>query len=325
MELSKESSQKIQVLRGLAIIAVVLIHNTPEGPAQIWCRPFLNFCVGTFLFLSGMLSHAEQWHPWKRIKKILIPYIIWTLIYVIIKNYRTPAQIPVLYLKNLITSKAATTLYYVFVYCGLTLIIPLIDRLARSRFKLLGFAVSPLEIILMRLIPLLSGRTFSNYIEIVMRISFLGWFNYFYLGYLLGNRLLEIKMPSKKLALLWAASIMLQILEGYLYFSRGESNCGTQLKLSCILSGMIFVILAYRYIHSQATAKNTGILRLLGDCSFGIFFSHLAIMKVLDHVPYYSKYVFYPLNGLITILLSLAFVLIGKKLLGRWSKYLALA
>lgn len=62
-------SKKIQILRGLAIIAVVFIHNTPGGLAQVFCRPFLNFSVGLFLFLSGMLSDAGRYDPGKRLKK----------------------------------------------------------------------------------------------------------------------------------------------------------------------------------------------------------------------------------------------------------------
>lgn len=44
--MTDNKSYRIQVLRGLAIIAVVLIHNTPSGLAQVWCRPFINFSVG---------------------------------------------------------------------------------------------------------------------------------------------------------------------------------------------------------------------------------------------------------------------------------------
>ena len=93
-------SNKIQILRGLAIIAVVFIHNTPSGISQVVFRPFLNFCVGLFLFLSGMLSDAGKWNPMKRISKVLIPYAIWTLIYVVRFAYKTPLQIPIIYIKT---------------------------------------------------------------------------------------------------------------------------------------------------------------------------------------------------------------------------------
>ena len=88
MSVSPKKSYMIQMLRGLAIIAVVFIHNTPGGLPQVFCRPFLNFSVGLFLFLSGMLSCADKWKPRKRIMKIVIPYVIWTLLYVILHNYK---------------------------------------------------------------------------------------------------------------------------------------------------------------------------------------------------------------------------------------------
>ena len=120
MKISPKKSYMIQMLRGLAIIAVVFIHNTPPGISQVFCRPFLNFSVGLFLFLSGMLSDSQKWKPWKRIFKVAIPYVIWTLFYVILHNYKEPSQIPVDYIKCLLTGKAAAVMYYVFVYCEFT-------------------------------------------------------------------------------------------------------------------------------------------------------------------------------------------------------------
>ena len=79
VSVSDSVSTKIQALRGLAIIAVVFIHCTPGGLAQVIYRPFLNIGVGLFLFFSGMLSDAKKWNPKKRLIKILIPYAIWTL------------------------------------------------------------------------------------------------------------------------------------------------------------------------------------------------------------------------------------------------------
>lgn len=199
MMMSYEKSYKIQVLRGLAIIAVVFIHSTPDGLWQIWIRPFFNFAVGMFLALSGMLSDAERWNPWKRIWKVIVPYTIWTMIYVVIHNYRTPMQIPVIYLEQLITGKAAAVMYYIFVYCEFTLLIPVIDKLARSKYRLLGFVVSPVEIVIMRLIPLIMGYELNKYMRDIMNVSCLVWFTYFYLGYLLGNDLLRIKLSTQSL------------------------------------------------------------------------------------------------------------------------------
>nr|WP_317412648.1 acyltransferase [uncultured Solibaculum sp.] len=321
--MTSAKSNKIQLLRGLAIIAVVFIHNTPDGLAQVFCRPFLNFAVGLFLFLSGMLSNVNHWNPRKRIIKVAVPYVLWTFIYTALYNIATPSALPALFVKKLMTGGAAAIMYYIFVYCEFTLLIPLIDRLARSKYKYFGLLISPIEMICMRLIPLVLGYELNTYIKVILRLSCLSWFTFFYLGYLLGNHIIQIKIPTKRLVGLWAMAIVLQMAEGYWYLSMGEANCGTQTKLSCILTGVPFVIMAYRFVSSEKE-YHLKFLKRLGDCSFGIYFSHLAVMAILEKIPYYSQYVFYPLNGVIAVLVSFAFVLAGGKILGKFGKYLAL-
>lgn len=320
--LNEHKSAKIQALRGFAIIAVVFIHTTPGGMAQVICRPFLNFAVGLFLFLSGMLSNARECKPFKRLTKILIPYAIWTFAYTIALSYRSPGLIPGNYIRYLILGNSAAIMYYVFLYCEFTLLIPLIDKLAKSRFKYLGFVISPLEIICMRLIPILFGIQLNKYVSKVVGLSCLGWFSYFYLGYLLGNKLINIVWKAKTIALLWAVSIILQMLEGYLYYSMGIENCGSQMKLTAVLSGTLFCILAFKYIETD-TAKKIPLLVTIGNYSFGIFFSHLLIKRFLSLVPGYTDYVFYPISSIILLMLSLFVVMAGHKILGRSAKYIA--
>lgn len=322
-QLTDSKSGKIDILRGLSIIAVVFIHNTPDGLYQVMCRPFLNFAVATFLFLSGMLSDANKWHPAKRIKKVVIPYIFWTLVYVTLSNFRNPVEIPLDFLKGLITGNSAAIMYYIFLYCELTLLIPLIDKLARSKYKYLGFVISPVEIVFMRLIPLIMKVNFNYYIEIIMSVSCVGWFIFYYLGYLLGNGLLEIRFSTAKIAVMWAFSIALQIAEGYWYMSMGAQNCGTQLKLSSILSNALFVVLAFGFVNSDKTCTNK-FLNILGKSSFGIYFSHIAVMTALKQIPYYSEYIIYPFNAILTVLVSLICVLAGRKFLGNKGRYIAL-
>lgn len=324
MKYTESKSHKLQILRGLAIIAVVFIHNIPGGGMlQIFSRPFLNFSVGLFLFLSGMLSNANNWNPKKRLIKVLVPYIFWTLIYVVLGNIKTSALIPIKFAEGLVTGNAAAIMYYIFVYCELTLLMPLIDKLAKSKYKYLGFFISPLEIVIMRLIPLIIGFEMNNYVSILMSISCFGWFTYYYIGYSLGNDIIHIKTSTKKLVCFWVGAIILQMLEGYWYFSMGEVNCGTQIKLSAILAGTIFLLIAYRFIEAEKRIS-VPFLQLLGDHSFGIYFSHLAIIAVLNQVTLYTKYVLYPINAIVVVILSLICVMLGKKIMGKFGKYLAL-
>lgn len=324
MKLTTSQSIKVQMLRGLAIIAVVFIHNTPSGLAQVFYRPFLNFSVGLFLFLSGMLSSAVNWSPKRRIVKVLIPYILWSSIYTVIYNItKNPINILIIFVKNIITGNASAVMYYIFVYCQFALIIPLVDKLAKSRFKYLGFIITPIEIIVMRLIPLITGLEVNKYISIIMDISCLSWFIYFYLGYLLGNKYVFMNIVPKKIIVFWIISIVIQIIEGGGYYMLGFENCGTQLKLTSVLSGILFALVAYNYVF-YGKGKIIPVLKLLGDHSFGIYFSHLAVMQVIRKVPLYSQCVSYPITAIITVILTTLCVLFGKKVLGKYSIFLAL-
>ena len=52
----------LQALCGLAISAVVLIHCLPQCAASVAIRPFLNFSVALFLFLSGVLTDERKFN-----------------------------------------------------------------------------------------------------------------------------------------------------------------------------------------------------------------------------------------------------------------------
>ena len=52
----------LQALRGFAIAGMVLLHCLPQCVASIAIRPFLNFSVALFLFLSGVLTDERKFN-----------------------------------------------------------------------------------------------------------------------------------------------------------------------------------------------------------------------------------------------------------------------
>ena len=50
----------LQAVRGAAICAVVLIHCLPQCDASVAVRPFLNWGVAAFIFLSGYLTSESK-------------------------------------------------------------------------------------------------------------------------------------------------------------------------------------------------------------------------------------------------------------------------
>ena len=52
-------SRRIQILRGIAIFAVVMIHTYPHNLAGVYIRSVINFAVSMFIFLSGYLTKLK--------------------------------------------------------------------------------------------------------------------------------------------------------------------------------------------------------------------------------------------------------------------------
>ena len=82
-------------------------------------------------------------------------------------------------------------------------------------------------------------------------------------------------------------------------------------------------MMAYNYV-IDGTSKSKNVLEFLGDNSFGIYFSHIAVMSVIRLIPVYDRCVPYPFNAIITLVLTTICVLLGKRILGEYSRFLAL-
>ena len=312
-------NDKIQAVRALAIFAVVLIHTCPLGKWQVIFRPFLNFAVATFLFLSGYLTKLNNvnWKVFykKRISRVYIPYFIWNILYsILLKNQKS-------ILFNLITTKATGTLYYIYVYIQFVLLTPLIGKLAKSKYKIMGWFISPISLILFKYIWLIKGIEMNETITIIWDVCCLGWFSFYYLGILLGNNLIRVKY-NKKILYIYIISIILQIIEGNIWYKLGDINCGSQLKLTSLFTSTIFMLIIFNYLKSEKSPNKLSVF--IGNFSFGIYLSHILIKRIIDNLPFYN-YIPYIFNSILVLFTSLLFVLFLNKICGKkLSKWLGL-
>ena len=315
--MQRQKNIKVQMLRGIAIVAVILIHTLPaKGDWQFICRPPINFAVALFIFLSGYLTKFDN-NDWglfcrKRIIRVIIPYIIWTVIYTL------PLTDPKRLLSFLVSTKAASQLYYIFVYIQFVLLTPLLGKLAKSRYRWAGWLIAPIAIISYKYTTIILNITPPSYISTLWGISCLGWFTYYYLGLLLGNGALHVTSNWKRITTLYALSIILQIAEGYVWYHVfDEKNCGTQVKLSCIITSTIFLLMSYFYISDDKIQLKSKALLTLGEYSFGIYLSHILVVRLLYHfASWYPKLPFL-INSSVIILASLALVYSGRLICGK--------
>lgn len=105
----------LDLFRAVAILAVVTIHATSQPvallPKSTWQYNFYHFCnsinafaVPSFLFFCALVllynySNKNRETSWiwgfyrKRLMYILLPYILWSLIYFVIKSLRAPKSL----------------------------------------------------------------------------------------------------------------------------------------------------------------------------------------------------------------------------------------
>ena len=128
-----------------------------------------------------MLSDAHTTNPWRRIKKVLIPYLLWSGIYSFYYDFQHLNKWPCDFLLLAVSGRATVAMYYILVYCELTLLLPFMAKLAESCFKYWGLGLAPLSIFLLSEIPLACGFAWPGWFVWFRDIAFFEWSSYFYL------------------------------------------------------------------------------------------------------------------------------------------------
>ncbi|MEL7569768.1 MAG: acyltransferase family protein [Eubacteriaceae bacterium] len=230
---------------------------------------------------------------------------------------------------NFFTARCCGIYYYIAVYIQLTLIAPLIIKLVNSKFRGVGWVITPAAIIV-QYIMILAGKPISfpwsaNNLFI--------WFIYYYIGILLGNNLIKYKINMAKTTIFLFICIAVQFFEAQLWYLYGDYGMATtQIKLTSMLTSIAVIFLSYSWM--KIDSKQTGnkyiliihkFLLITGDCSFGIYLSHVLVMYVLTKIfPLWNVLIF-PLNSIFILMLTLLCVLTGRKILGKkLSKYMGL-
>lgn len=311
-------SNTIQLFRGIAIICVILIHTCPNGMSTVIARPIVNIGVPIFLFLSGYLTKIENedWTAFfkKRIVRVLIPYLIWSLVYTILSG--NIKRLPI----NLLTT-GVSHLYYIFVYIQFVLLTPVLGKLAKSKYRHLVWLISPVYLLFYKYIPMFTGTEIGDHAFVICWNLCLGWVTFYYLGLLLGNRILVKKYSMALLAVLYVASVVLQMGETYGWQIHNISNSGSALKLTNIVTGVLFLLIIYLILERGGFKNCNRILVLIGDYSFGLYLSHVMFQLLLIPTSFYNALP-YVVNSALVLAISLAFCYAGNKLLGarvsRW-------
>jgi len=306
--------QRLFLFNGLAIVCVVCNHAAGWGLMALadWAdrsgyglvsasyysvllavKCLTSFSVPAFLFVSGFfVAYAARgsqatWN-WKmvrvRLKNILVPYLIWSIVVFAIDALQGITYTPAGYVVRLVLGGAHPAYFYIPLICQFYLLSPLVAPVARTHpgKLLLVAALLQLGALCLRY-PVLFGVEIPGWLPLT-ELSFPMYALFFALGLVLGFHLQPFKqwLDRAKWGLLVALIVLaaLALLESEVVyqltgFRRGGGPGTFSTNLYSIAAVLCF--LAF----SQVTIPFSKQIYRLGSATFGIYLLH---PKVLEFV-----------------------------------------
>lgn len=290
----KERIKSIDSLRGLAILAVLLVHTTTRTlevskfniTSFSWTL-FLNqmarFAVPLFFIISGFVLEfsAKDESYWSFIKrrflKIFIPYVIWSGIYYLFIYNNNHDN----FLRVILTGDASYQLYFIPTLCIFYLIFPLIHKFYKNLVNPITIAVlGGVEVYLLYTDYFIKQFKFSDPIHIAMLAYF-----YFLIGIVAARNKEKIDCFMHKWKVLIVPATVISGL--YVFWEGRERYLSTGNYLSfysqwrpSVFIYAILVGLTFYYLYEHTIFQKSAICKF-SKYSFFVFFVHVAVLELI--------------------------------------------
>lgn len=339
--------KSFDALRGTAILCVVAIHSIilPNNPQSkgleeisfwltVFFRQMLNFAVPAFLFMSGYFCSRQDVFSEgaysqflkRRIPKVLIPYLVWSLILLIgfpaMKSGQISwGEIPY----KLLTAGASGPYYFVLLIIQFYVLPPLLLKLVNS-----GWRGGVLVLIINTLVlGCLYLCRFVFHVSVPFELYALpaySWLIFYYFGLYMGhNRKVEswLSVGLKGWVALAVSFYFASCIEAVVIIKEsGAVSFGmSAIKLSSFAFSLS--VIAVFFGAKSRIKRYPRVLLLIGDYSFGIYLIHMIFLsrfvRQVGKAEVFSALPVLPVVCLtiITTLVCMSVVYGARKVLGR--------
>lgn len=298
----KQRDLSLDLLRIVACVMVVMMHSpipsdNSDGIILSSLSYFTAPCIGLFFMVSGALilpppiaSESNTALPFlrKRLKRVLMPTLVWTLFYIAIKLLdgnmkidevlKTMASIP-------FSAQGHGVLWFMYTLIGLYLVAPILHAWLRKasekdiRFYLFLWLVAMCY-------PLLQMFVEVNNTTTGILYYFSGYVGYFLLGYRM-QRYGE-KLSLKVAALLMCVSVLAPIVVKIMHLDVDFYSLFWYLSIFVAIQCVFWWKMMKRLqivLHISDRVK--GFITVFSNLSFGIYLSHIFIMRhFVWHIPF---------------------------------------
>ena len=300
----------LDVLRALAIVAVVFLHNSDDAVEHYgkissadWLSASLyngltRFCVPMFIVISGslLLNPAKETNIrelfTKRLPKLVIPLVAWSIIYVIFQNYTkhifSTYSLPML-LKAFYQGPLIFHFWFLYLMIGIYLLSPIINLFIKS--------ATEAQVLYFLVLWFVTNCVFG-----VIQIAFetpVGLELFFFTGYVgyfvLGYYLRQFDFTKKALHLLYAmgiAAFIISVAGIILMYNNHFGHAGDLVEddftpeIPFAVAGL-FLFFKNRKFRDQPRWWKTVITEVSSE-SYGIYIVHVLIMRVFFDSSIYN-------------------------------------
>lgn len=146
---------EIDLLRGIAILAMILIHTTYyflSDPIALALWNYSQFAVPVFVFCSAFIFFNKSYnfsllYVFKRIKRLLIPYYVFAIFFISLVYFFEPKKVTTTYLlKNILVIGGIDINWLVLLFIQFAIVFPLISYLFKKQ-ELIFYAYCFLSIL----------------------------------------------------------------------------------------------------------------------------------------------------------------------------------
>lgn len=328
----------INNLRLIAMFAVIVLHTASPllfaykgTPLQNWLvgdiyNALVRFSVPVFVMITGALLLHREYELGgflkKRIGRLILPFIFWSLVYIGYKLYNEEIAFNgnigadlKLVLQQLQTG-SFYHLWYVYLLIGLYLFIPVLGKFVRNATeKELLYFLSIWFLAMLLSTPYLS--VFNTAVDLH---NFTGYIGYLVLGHYLTYKRFKLRALPVIAGLLFIGFVVL-ISWGTYYLQVKDHELSTFFyepigPFIVILSVCAFLIAKYTVIKLNPAIRR--IFDNAGKYTLGIYLSHALILTLLEladiNYTLFTPILSIPLVALLCFLLSWLLIYAMSKL-----------
>ena len=325
----------LDLIKVIGILSVVLIHTT--GPIMYRVNDLapgywmtgnifeaiammgvpLFFMVSGALLLSKNDESLQEFFK-KRISRVIIPLILWSLIYILFKKFIIGAgyyNISILtYIANAFGDKAYYHLGFLYQIIGLYMFVPIIRVVVHNtKTKLLIYWII-LWIIFGMINPFIKQLFGYKLYDMMPMMS--GLFGYMILGYIMHKLKINKKIYISAIGLILLSTVISIIGTDYISHLHNKYNALFSNYIGVFTMGQAigwFIMLKYLSSKYINYIQIQDIISQLSIASFGVYLIHPIILYFLQKLGIYAlngynPLIIIPIVFMLTIITSYLFI-----------------